>query len=135
MPKPVHPKQIDTSKFTTITYDAEFNAGDSGASITIDLNDGQEQVVKLTAASVAISFTLPTAGVGNFRLRLLQDATGGRATTWSGTVTSPGTTANVAALTANQWTICSVSVINATDGVAIQIPMDASNNALPFTTA
>lgn len=61
----------------------EYDAGNSGAAITIDFSaNGQYQKVTLTAATPVI--TLGTTGlpVGKYQLRVLQDATGSRAPTW-----------------------------------------------------
>lgn len=61
------------------TFDAEYNNGDSGTSITIDWNNGNFQHVTLTD-NATITFTAPaTGGVCRLQLRIVQDSTGGRA--------------------------------------------------------
>ena len=72
----------------------------SGAAVTLTpaYSNGY-QVVNLTAATPAI--TLPTATVGqSFVVLAKQDATGGRAPTWVGTVTWAGGSAPVITVTA-----------------------------------
>ena len=58
----------------TITYDTEYNNGNSGASITVDWNNGNKQMVTMTA-NCTIGFTAPP-GPSNLVLRLVQDAGG-----------------------------------------------------------
>src|SRR5208337_417671 len=60
----------------TITFDQEFDNGNSGAgTVTIDLTVAQKQKLTLTG-SCTIAFTAPL-GVGNFLLRLIQGGGGG----------------------------------------------------------
>lgn len=67
----------------SVTFTEEVNAGDSGASKTVNFATGQKQTLKLTA-NTTITFSFP--GVGNYQLRLVQDATGGRTAAIAGTV-------------------------------------------------
>jgi hypothetical protein len=64
-------------------FNAEYDNGNSSTAITITLANAQKQKVTLTASS---TITISTTGavVGNYQLRLIQDATGSRAVTWSG---------------------------------------------------
>jgi len=67
-----------------ITYEAEHSNGNSGASFTVNWNNGQHQSITLTA-NCTFTFTAP-AGPGSFILKVLQDATGSRTATWPATV-------------------------------------------------
>lgn len=64
---------------------AEYNAGNSGASITLDWANGTQQILTLTNNAV-ISFTNPSAG-GKYYVVLVQDGTGGRVPTYAANVT------------------------------------------------
>lgn len=77
--------QID--EVETLTFKSEHDEGTSGASATIDWNDGQHQTIELTA-NCTLSFTAPL-GVGMFFLRVVQDAGGLNDITWPGTVLWP----------------------------------------------
>lgn len=66
---------------TVFAFGAQYNAGSSGAAKTIDFGLGQKQVLVLSA-NTTVTFAFP--GVGNYQLIVRQDATGGRAVTWSG---------------------------------------------------
>lgn len=59
-----------------ITFDQEFDNGNSGAAKTIDFNNGQKQKCTLTDNCV-ITVTAPSAGVGNFQVRFIQGTIGG----------------------------------------------------------
>jgi len=62
-----------------ITFSGEYDNGNSGASKTINWNNGKQ---KLTLNSdTTLSFTAPTNGIGNFTLKMVQDATGDRTVT------------------------------------------------------
>ena len=65
---------------------AEYDAGNSGASKTIDFANGAQQKVTLTANTTLTISTPPS--VGYYQLRLIQDATGSRTVTWSGLTSS-----------------------------------------------
>ena len=82
-------------------FDAEYDNGNSGASKTIDWNNGKYQVITLTADTVTISFTDPSPGVGSVQLRIVQDGTGSRTITWPGTVLWSGGTAPTLTTTAS----------------------------------
>lgn len=60
--------------FKTATFSAEYNNGSSGSSKAIAFSNGQKQVVTLTANT---TLTLSYPGVGNYILRVVQNATGG----------------------------------------------------------
>jgi len=61
----------------------EYDNGNSGAAKTIDWTNGQQQKVTLNSASVTLTISTPPSA-GHYQLRLIQDATGSRAVTWSG---------------------------------------------------
>jgi hypothetical protein len=71
----------------TMTFFSEYDAGSQGGNFSIDWNNGNKQKVTLTgsAAHTITAFTVPTAGVANYLLRVIQgDA--GNTITWPGTV-------------------------------------------------
>lgn len=74
-----------------VTFDEEYDNGNSGNALTIDWDDGQKQKVTLTD-DCTFTFTAPD-GVGNFILRLVQDGTGNRTVTWPASVLWPGNSA------------------------------------------
>lgn len=59
---------------------AEYNAGNSGSSTTINWSNGQNQRLTLTA-NCSLSFSNPVAGM-TAKLKLIQDSTGSRTVTW-----------------------------------------------------
>lgn len=66
----------------TITFAEEVDNGNSGTAAEIDFLSGQKQKLTLTDnCSVTIA---PAPGIGHFQLRLIQDATGGHAVTFTG---------------------------------------------------
>ena len=64
--------------FISTTY---YNCGNSGASITIDWNNGNIQYVTLTAVGVDVTFTEPP-NPGKCELWIIQDGTGNRTIDW-----------------------------------------------------
>lgn len=58
------------------SFTSESDAGNSGASITIDFGVAHKRKVTLNAATPAITLQFP--GVGNYQLKVFQDATGNR---------------------------------------------------------
>lgn len=78
----------------------EFAAGNSGTALTIDWNNGNNQLVTLTG-SCTFTFSNPKAGAV-YTLELTQDGTGSRTATWPGTVTWPGGTAPTLTTTINK---------------------------------
>lgn len=64
-------------------FGSEIDNGNSGAAKTIVVANGQKQKLTLNAAC---TITIDSTGllVGNYQLRLIQDATGGRTVAWSG---------------------------------------------------
>lgn len=66
---------------TVFSFGSQFDAGNSGTSVTVDFANGQKQRLTLTGnATVTLSFP----GVGNYQILLVQDGTGNRTVTWSG---------------------------------------------------
>jgi fructose-specific component phosphotransferase system IIB-like protein len=67
----------------TVGFNAEYSNGNSGSSKTISLANGQKQVVTLTA-NTTLTISAASAVVGNYLIRIKQDAIGNRLVTWSG---------------------------------------------------
>jgi hypothetical protein len=74
--------EIESIKYAT--FNGEVDAGNSGASITMDFDGGAMQKVTLNHATPAITLAFP--GPGRYRLLVVQDATGNRVASW----TTPG---------------------------------------------
>ena len=68
----------------TATFQQEVDNSASGTAKTVDWTAGQKQKLTLTG-NCTLSFTAPS-GVGNFLLKILQDATGGRTVAWPANV-------------------------------------------------
>lgn len=83
----------------TIVFTSEFDNGNSGTADTIDWGAGNKQKSTLTG-NVTYTFTAP-GGVGNFLLKIVQDATGSRTVTWPASVKWPGGTAPTLSTAAN----------------------------------
>src|SRR5665213_2306110 len=66
----------------------EFDNGNSGASKTINFNNGNQQKLTLTA-NTTLTFTAPTAGVTAIRLRIIQGAGGPWTITWPTSGSTP----------------------------------------------
>lgn len=69
-------------KFSTACFSAEYDNGNSGSSKTISWAVGNKQKITLNA-NTTLTISAP-AGVGEYKLRLIQDATGGRTVAFSG---------------------------------------------------
>lgn len=83
----------DVLNARTASFGSEYsNGSQSGPSYTIDWNNGQKQTITLAGNITTLTLTAP-AGVGNFLLRIVQDATGSRTITWPSSVKWPGGTA------------------------------------------
>lgn len=67
-------------------FASEYGNGDSGASATIDWSNGNKQRITLTA-NTTLTISAPP-GVGEYKLRLIQDGTGGRTVAFSGVSSS-----------------------------------------------
>lgn len=65
-------------------YQTQYDAGNSGATKTIDWSNGNEQLLLLTADCV-LTFANAKAG-GRYLLRVKQDGTGGRTLSWPASV-------------------------------------------------
>jgi hypothetical protein len=77
----------------TVTYNGEFDNGNSSTAATISFLVAQKQKITLTG-NCTFTFTAPN-GPGNFVLRLIQDGTGGRTVTWPAAVKWVGSAAPV----------------------------------------
>jgi hypothetical protein len=89
---------LDTAEINTDTIDistaitfgdyqmqpSEYNAGNSSTSLTIDWTDASAQKVTMTG-NCTFTLSNPQTG-GSYILRLLDDGTGGRTTTWPAAV-------------------------------------------------
>ena len=67
----------------TIKFNGEYDNGNSGASKTVTLANGQKQKVTLNS-NTTLTIDFAGAAVTTYQLRLIQDATGSRTVTWSG---------------------------------------------------
>lgn len=85
----------DDLRMNTVSFKGEYDNGSSGVGKVIDFSFGQKQKITLTSnANLVIT---PPAGIGNYQLRIIQDATGGRligftgisANRWLGSVSQP----------------------------------------------
>ena len=74
----------------TITFDLEYDNGNSGGTDTVDWGNGNKQKSTMTGACT-YTFTAPD-GPCNVILKLIQDGTGTRVPTWPGTVKWPAGT-------------------------------------------
>ncbi len=83
----------------SITYFSEYNNGNSGTSITINWNNGNNQKITLTG-NCTFTFTVP-GGPTHLTFDLIQDGTGSRTVTWPAGVYWPGKVGPVLTTTAN----------------------------------
>lgn len=87
---------------TAYTFNGEYNAGNSSTALTVNFTNGQKQYTTLTANT---TLTLSAPAVGNYLLRLVQDATGGRTVAfspspkWVGAATQPAINAAISSET------------------------------------
>jgi hypothetical protein len=65
-------------------FNGEYDNGNSGSGITIDFANGAMQKVTLNAAGPVLTMANGPAA-GRYRLKVIQDATGGRIPSWAGT--------------------------------------------------
>ena len=65
-----------------VSFNGEYARGNITGAVTIDFTNGQKTTATLTGNST-ITFTFP--GVGNYQLRLVQDATGNRTVSYANT--------------------------------------------------
>lgn len=93
-----------------LSYTGEVDNGNSGAADTIDLSAGALQKSTLTANC---TYTITNSAIGtDYRLKVIQDATGGRTVTWPSTISGKnlvwiGGSAPVVDATANAVTFVS----------------------------
>ncbi len=103
---PVTPTKygVSISISTKIPYCPEYDAGNSGASITLNLTtNGPNQKLTLTAACT-LTIASPVAGASGY-IRTVQNGTGGYALTWPSNVEFEGDTAPTVTTTALKCTI------------------------------
>ena len=85
----------DTLRMKVINFAAEYDNGVSGVGKVVDFANGQKQKITLTGNATLVITAPP--GVGNYQLRIIQDATGGRliaftgisGSRWLGSVSQP----------------------------------------------
>jgi hypothetical protein len=78
------PDATGAMKITGQYWSVEYNAGNSGAALTLDLNNGNTQRFVLTG-NCTLTINSPQQG-GRYLLVLSQDATGSRTVTWPASV-------------------------------------------------
>jgi hypothetical protein len=89
----------------TMTFESEYDNGNSGASKTLDWNNSQKQKITMTG-NCAFTFTNPTYGVGNFQLRVIGDGTP-RTPSYPGNVVFPNGITPTITGTSGKWDIIS----------------------------
>jgi hypothetical protein len=103
---------LDVTIYRNLTVNGQatvgrHDAGDSGAAITLDWNNGNNQKVRLTGNVTLGAFSNPIAGTC-YVIEFLQDATGGRTVTWPANVKWSGGTTPAITTTAGVSTIVSL---------------------------
>ncbi|HJP96526.1 MAG TPA: hypothetical protein VJ843_04090 [Candidatus Saccharimonadales bacterium] len=89
-----------------------FDAGNSGAAITLDLANGNVQKLTLTA-NCTITLTSPASGaMRSLTLLVFQDATGSRTITWPGSVKWGNAGAPTLTITASKMDMISVFTVD-----------------------
>ena len=73
----------------TVTFNGEYDNGNSGSADTIDFNNAQNQKSLMTD-NCTYTFTPPTSGDTTIKLKLVQDATGNRVPTWPSNINWAG---------------------------------------------
>jgi len=63
----------------TVSFTDEHDNGNSGTTKTIDWSEGQKQKITMTGNC---TFTFSNPDVGNYQIKIIQDATGSRSVTW-----------------------------------------------------
>lgn len=99
----------------TVSFPAEYNAGNITGSTTINFSNGQKARATLTG-NVTLTFSFP--GVGSYQLILVQDATGNRTVSYAqspkyvGSATAPAinTTASSETLLTVYWSGTSIYI-------------------------
>lgn len=94
-----------------LSFNGEVDDGNSGAAKTIDFANGSNRKVTLTAATVTLTITTPAAP-GHYQLKIIQDATGGRAISWAGSAYSASRWGGSAAAPSLNTNANGVSVVN-----------------------
>ena len=101
--------KISTNNGGGETY---FDAGNSGAALTLDLANGNVQKVTLTA-NCTVTLTSPAAGaMRTLTLLVFQDATGTRTITWPGSVKWGNAGAPVLTTTASKMDMISLFTVD-----------------------
>lgn len=87
-------------QYKFVTYNAEYNNGNSGNATTIDWRNGNKQTMTVTGAPAVLTFTAPI-GSCNLVFRITQGSGGSKTITWPSTVKWPAGTAPTLSTTAN----------------------------------
>lgn len=97
---------LNTPTVNVVKFASQYSAGNSGASITLNFNNGQKQSLTLNSNT---TITLSFPGVGNYQIILTQDGTGNKTVTWSGVSRYVGSaTAPVINTASNSSTVVSL---------------------------
>lgn len=91
-------EDLTAAQVNAILNPVEFDAGNSGASKTIDFTNGPAQKLTLTA-NCTLTLSNPISGQA-YVLKLVQDGTGSRTVTWPAAVKWPSATAPTLTTTA-----------------------------------
>ncbi len=90
----------------TIRFSTEYDNGNSGTSKTINFNNGQKQKMTMTGNCI-LTLSAP-AGAADYKLKFIQNGTGGFTVTWPGGTKFYGGAAPTLSSAANSVTIVSV---------------------------
>jgi hypothetical protein len=93
-----------------LSFNGEYDCGNSGTALTIDFANGSNQKVTLTG-NATLTITTPSAP-GHYQLRLIQDGTGGRSVTWAGSAYASTRWGGSASAPAINTTAAGSSVVN-----------------------
>jgi hypothetical protein len=100
----------------TLTFNGEYDNGNSSTAATVTLTNGQKQKITLTG-NCTLTISATGANTGTYQLRLIQDATGSRTVTWSGLTSTKwlgSTSAPSIGSAANKETIVNIFVASST---------------------
>jgi hypothetical protein len=102
-------------KMTGQYWSAEYDAGNSGTSKTINWNDGNTQILTLTG-NCTLTLSNPQAG-GRYLLILIQDGTGSRTVTWPSTVKWSNATAPTLTTAASSVDLVTLAYTSVSSGI------------------
>lgn len=93
-----------------LSFNGEYDCGNSGTGLTIDFANGSNQKVTLNN-NTTLTITTPAAA-GHYQLKVIQDATGSRAVTWAGSAYSASRWGGSAAAPSLNTSANGVTIIN-----------------------